>query len=327
MRAVVCRAHGAPEDLVIEEVPTPRPGPGEVSVSVRSAAVNFPDVLLVAGGYQVTLEPPFVPGSELAGRIAAVGAGVTRWAPGERVAATVATGAFAEEVVVPAASVRWIPAGTGYAEAAAGGVAYRTAYHALRSVAEVRPGQWVVVLGAAGGVGSAAVELVRRLGGRALAAVSGTAKLELARARGAECAVDYTREDLKSRIRALTGGGADIVLDPVGGPHAEEALRALRHGGTFVTLGYAAGTIPAIPLNLVLLKGVTIRGLEVRTFAETDPEAARRDTEELDALLAEGVLSPHIGARYPLARTAEALREVADRRALGKVVVDVADDE
>ncbi|MFJ8749063.1 NADPH:quinone oxidoreductase family protein [Streptomyces sp. NPDC102441] len=327
MRAVVCHAYGPPEGLAVQEVSAPRPGPGEAIVAVRAAAVNFPDVLIAADRYQVTVPLPFVPGSELAGTILETGSDAAEWRPGERVFATLPTGAFAERAVVPLASLTRIPGDMPYAQAAAAGVAYRTAYHALRSVARVRPGQWVMVLGAAGGVGSAAVDLARRLGARVVAAASGPEKLALCRARGAEHALDYTLPDLKSRLKECTGGGADIVLDPVGGPYAEQALRGMRRGGTFVTLGYASGEIPAIPLNLVLLKGVTVRGLEVRTFAHDAPEQSSRDMAELLGLLGQGQIAPHIGARFPLERTAEALRLVADRSALGKVVIDVSEDD
>jgi len=202
-------------------------------------------------------------------------------------------------------------------------VAYRTAYHALRSVAEVTPGDWVVVLGAAGGVGLAAVDVARELGARVVAAASGQEKLDLCRQRGATHVIDYTSEDLKTRVRELTEGGAHAVIDPVGGAASEQALRSLRPGGMFVTLGYASGTIPKIPLNLVLLKDTTIKGMEIRTFGQRYPELEHRDSEELLALFAAGRLRPHIGARFPLADAAAALRYVADRRALGKVVIDI----
>ncbi|MEY8013800.1 NADPH:quinone oxidoreductase family protein [Mycobacterium servetii] len=322
MRAVVCRSYGAPEDLVVDELADPVPGPGQVVVRIHAAAVNFPDVLLIAGRYQVKIPVPFVPGSELAGEVVAVGAGAP-FRPGQRVAATTPTGAFAEQALLDAASVTPIPDGADFASAAAFGVTYRTAYHALRSIAVVRQGDWVVVLGAAGGVGLAAVDLAVAMGARVLAAASSPDKLALCRQRGAAAVVDYATEDLKSRIRELTGDGARVVLDPVGGPYAEPALRALARGGTFVTLGYAAGTIPSIPLNLVLLKGITVRGMEIRTFMADRPDDAARDMAELAQLFAAGTVRPYIGARFPLAEAAAALRHVADRKAIGKVVIDV----
>jgi NADPH:quinone reductase len=328
MRALVCRRYGTPEDLELAELPDPAPGPGEVLIEVHAAAANFADVLLIANAYQVSLELPFVPGSELAGQVLAVGAGVPGLVPdlkeGDRVFGTAFHGAFAERAVLPAEQVTRMPDGSDFAEAAAFDVAYRTAYHALRSVAEVTAGDWVVVLGAAGGVGLAAVDIARELGARVVAAASGQQKLELCRQRGATHVIDYTTEDLKTRIRELTQGGAQAVIDPVGGTASEQALRSLLPGGTFVTLGYASGTIPKIPLNLVLLKDVAVKGMEIRTFGQHHPEEEQRDQEELLALFAAGRLRPHIGARFPLADAAAALRYVADRRALGKVVIDIA---
>jgi NADPH2:quinone reductase len=322
MKAVLCREYGTPEDLVFAEVPDPRPGPGEVVVRVFAAAVNFPDVLLISGGYQVKVPPPFSPGSEFAGEVLSTGEDVTL-RRGDRVAGSVMVGAFAEQVVVSAESLTPIPDGVDFAHAAAFGVTYRTAYHCLRSVAEIKPDDWVVVLGAAGGVGLAAVDLAVAMKARVIAAASSREKLDLCLRRGASAAVNYDEEKLRDRIREITGTGADVVLDPVGGPYSEPALRGLGRGGTFITLGYAAGGIPAIPLNLVLLKRITVQGMEIRTFMADHPEAAARDIAELAEMLAAGAVRPYIGARFPLAETAIALRHVADRKALGKVVIDV----
>lgn len=323
MRAVICRSYGTPEDLVVDDVAEPVPGPGQLLVRVRAAAVNFPDVLLIAGMYQVKIPVPFIPGSELAGDVVAVGEG-TPFRPGQRVFATTPTGAFAERALLDAGSAALIPDGVDFASAAAFGVTYRTAYHALRSIAEVAQGDWVVVLGAAGGVGLAAVDLAVAMKARVLAVASSPEKLELCRRRGAEATVDYDREDLKSRIRELTGDAARVILDPVGGPYAEPALRGLARGGIFVTLGYASGTIPSIPLNLVLLKGITIQGMEIRTFMADRPDDAARDMRELARMFADGTVRPYIGARFPLSETRAALRQVAERKVLGKVVIDVA---
>ncbi|OBG61048.1 MULTISPECIES: NADPH:quinone oxidoreductase family protein [unclassified Mycobacterium] len=321
MRAVVCRSYGTPEDLVLEDVDEPVPGPGQLLVRVHAAAVNFPDVLFIAGKYQVKIPPPFIPGNEVAGEVIAAGAGA-RFEPGQRVSGTT-FGAFAEQALLDANQAALIPEDVDFGSAAAFGVTYRTAYHALRSTAAVTEGDWVVVLGAAGGVGLAAVDLAVAMKARVLAAASSPEKLELCRRRGAEATVDYDREDLKSRIRELTGDSARAVLDPVGGPYAEPALRGLVRGGTFVTLGYAAGTIPAIPLNLVLLKDICVRGMEIRTFATDHPEESARDLRELSEMFAAGTIRPYIGARFPLAETAAALRHVADRKVLGKVVIDI----
>jgi NADPH:quinone reductase len=323
MRAIVCRRYGPPEDLELADLQEPQAGPGEVVVEVHAAAVNFPDVLYIANRYQVPIPLPFVPGGELSGVVVAIGHGVTSLRPGDKVFGATGTGAFAEQVALPASRLEAMPGGVEFPEAAAFSVTYRTAYHALRSVAGVGGGDWVVVLGAAGGVGLAAVDVAGALGAQVIAAASGPAKLELATERGAASGVDYTSEDLKERIRAITNGGAHAVIDPVGGPFAEQALRALRWGGTFVTIGFASGVIPKIPLNLVLLKGVTIRGMDLRTFGEHHPEQESRDRAELLDLLAGGRLRPYIGARFPLAAAAAALRYVADRQALGKVVIDV----
>jgi NADPH:quinone reductase len=323
MRAVVCRSYGKPEDLVIDDIAEPAPGPGQLLVRVHAAAVNFPDVLLIAGKYQIKIPVPFIPGSELAGEVVAVGEGAP-FRPGQRVFATTPTGAFAEQALLDAASAALIPDNADFASAAAFGVTYRTAYHALRSIAEVAKGEWVVVLGAAGGVGLATVDLAVAMKARVLAAASSPEKLELCRQRGAEATVDYDREDLKSRIRELTCDAALVVFDPVGGPYSEPALRGLARGGTFVTLGYAAGTIPSIPLNLVLLKGITIRGMEIRTFMSDRPDDAARDVQELAEMFAAGTIRPYIGARFPLSETPAALRHVAERKVLGKVVIDVA---
>jgi NADPH:quinone reductase len=322
MRAVICRSYGTPEDLVIDDVPEPVAAPGQLLVRVRAAAVNFPDVLFIAGKYQVKIPPPFIPGNEIAGEVIAAGEGAP-FRPGQRVSGTT-FGAFAEQALLDASQAELMPDDADFASAAAFGVTYRTAYHALRSTAAVTQGDWVVVLGAAGGVGLAAVDLAVAMGARVLAAASSPEKLELCRRRGAEATVDYDREDLKTRIRELTGDRARVVLDPVGGAYSEPALRGLARGGTFVTLGYAAGTIPAIPLNLILLKDICVRGMEIRTFMTDRPDDAVRDLAELTQMFAAGTVRPYIGARFPLSETAAALRQVADRKVLGKVVIDVA---
>ncbi len=322
MRAIVCKAYGPPESLVLDDVPEPVAGCGQMVVRVRAAAVNFPDVLFIAGKYQVKIPPPFIPGNEIAGEVIAAGEGAP-FGPGQRVSGTT-FGAFAEQALLDGSQATLMPDDADFASAAAFGVTYRTAYHALRSTAAVTEGDWVVVLGAAGGVGLAAVDLAVAMKARVLAAASSPEKLELCRQRGAEATVDYDREDLKARIRELTGDNARVVLDPVGGSYAEPALRGLARGGTFVTLGYASGSIPSIPLNLVLLKGITVRGMEIRTFMSDYPEQAVRDVEELARMFAAGTVRPYIGARFPLSETAAALRHVADRKVLGKVVIDVA---
>ena len=322
MRAAVCHEYGAPETVVVEDIPTPEIRSTDALVDVHAAAVNFPDVLIVANKYQISVPPPFTPGSEFAGVVSAIGAAVHDVAVGDRVYGGAIAGAFAEQVVTPAGSLNAMPDTVGFPEAAAFGVVYATAYHSLRSVAEVEPGEWVVVLGAAGGVGLASVEVAKLLGGRVLAAASSDEKLALCREVGAEATVNYEAEDLKERVKVITGGGADVVIDPVGGAYTEPALRATRWGGRFVVVGFAAGEIPRIPLNLVLLKGVIIKGFEFMTFGVHAPELMARDRKELMEHLAAGRLTPHVSEVFPLDRAADALRAVGERRALGKVIVD-----
>ncbi len=324
MRAAVCPAYGPPEVVRIEELPAPVAGPGQVRVRVHAAAVNFPDVLLVANQYQVAVPPPFVPGSEFAGDVVEVAGDVTGVAVGDRMFGTAPVGAFAEEAVGAAQTLTRIPPGVGMRHAAAFGVAHRTAYHVLRSVAAVQPGHELVVLGAGGGVGLAAVQLGIVLGARVTAVASSPGKLDAAKAHGATRLVDHKAGDLRLALKEALPGGADVVVDPVGGSLSEPALRCLRWGGRFVTVGYAAGEIPRIPLNLVLLKGVHIVGFDLRGFGAHASEEMRRNEHELLELLAAGRALPHIGASFPLAEAAAALRYVADGKAIGKVVLDVS---
>ncbi|MCU1486692.1 MAG: Alcohol dehydrogenase, zinc-binding domain protein [Actinomycetia bacterium] len=323
MRAAVCPEHGPPEVVRVDEVDAPVLGAGQARVRVGAASVNFPDVLLIADQYQLSVPPPFVPGSEFAGVVTEVADGVTAVAVGDQVSGTVLVGAFAEEAVAAAGSLARIPAGIDVRTAAAFGVAHRTAYHVLRSVAAVQPGEELVVLGAGGGVGLAAVQLGAVLGATVTAVASSSDKLEVAKAGGATHLVDHRAGDLRAALRQLLPDGADVVVDPVGGVLAEPALRSLRYGGRFVTVGYASGEIPRIPLNLVLLKGMAILGFQFRDFAERRPDELGRNEDELMALLADGRVTPHVGATFPLADVAAALRYVADGKAIGKVVVDV----
>jgi NADPH:quinone reductase len=319
MRAAVVREWGAPESITVEERADPEPGPGEVVVRVESAAVNYPDVLIAANQYQVSIPTPFTPGSEWAGVVERTGPGVTAPGVGDRVSGGGIVGAFAQKLVAPDTVTR-IPDGVSFDAAAAFSVVYGTAYSVLRSVAEVQPREWVAVLGAAGGVGLATVDLAVLLGARVLAAASSPDKLAVCRERGAEAVVDYDREPLKERMKEITGGGADVVVDPVGGPYAEEALRATRFGSRFVTVGYPAG-IPRIPLNLVLLKGVRVLGYEARTFGVNAPELLARDRDELQQLYESARVAPHIGATFDLDDVAVALRLMGDRGAIGKIII------
>jgi NADPH2:quinone reductase len=323
VRAALCRSYGGPEVVEVEEVPAPEVGAGQVRVRVRTAAVNFPDVLLVADRYQITVPPPFVPGSEFAGVVEEVADDAAGLVVGDRVAGTVLVGAFAEEVVVGAGAVRIVPAGIDDRHAAAFGVAWRTAYHVLRSVARLRSGDELVVLGAGGGVGLAAVSLGHHLGASVTAVASSPGKLEAAREAGANHLVQHTAVELRAALKEVLPGGADVVVDPVGGDLAEPALRSLHWGGRFVTVGFASGEIPRIPLNLVLLKGCQVLGFQFRDFAEHCPDELIRNDDELWALLAAGEVSPHLGATFPLDDVARALALVADGQVVGKVVLDV----
>ena len=323
MRAALCRTYGGPEVVELADVPSPPIGPGQVRVRINVGAVNFPDVLVVANTYQVSVPTPFILGSEYAGTVIELGDGVTSLAPGDRVFGSTIVGAFAEEIVVAPTNLMRIPDGVDDHTAAAFGVAYRTAYHVLRSVAALRSGEELVVLGAGGGVGSAAVQLGVLLGASVTAVASTPEKLEAARVMGAERLIEHRAGELRQALREALPHGADVVVDPVGGDLAEPALRALHFGGRFVTVGYASGTIPRIPLNLVLLKGCRILGFQFGDFARHLPEELARNDGELLDLLTSGRAAPLIGATFSLAEAGEALRCVAEGRALGKVVVEV----
>src|SRR3954453_2342717 len=320
MRAAWCEWLGDISGVAVQEVPVPAPGPGQVLVRVHAAALNFPDVLMVGGRYQGRVEPPFIPGTEFAGEVVAAPDG---WATiGTRVIGTVPHGAFAEFVAADAGNLRPLPAGLDFAHGAAFGVTYTTAYHALVTIGGLEPGQVVAVLGAAGGVGLASVDVARRLGARVIALASTPERLALAREHGAAETIDYSAEPVKERLKALEPEGVDIIIDPVGGPIAEQALRAIRWGGRFVTVGYASGEIPRIPLNLVLLKGAQIRGFEMRGLAAHAPSAISACDRTLARLVADG-MRPHRGATYPLADARAAFDHIAGRRALGKIVLCV----
>lgn len=325
MKAAVVHEYGAPEVVVVEEID--RPGdlaPGTARVAVQAAAVNYPDLLRIANTYQAPVPLPFIPGSEFSGTVMEVAPGVAGLRPGDAVIGIAPHGAFAEEVVIEAKRLTTLPTGIDWKLAAAFGVTYTTSYHALRTFAKVQPGDWVVVLGAAGGVGLAAIDIAVALGARVLAAASNADKLAVAAAKGATATVDYSKEDLKQRIKDITGSGADVVIDPVGGAVAEPSLRAMRWGGRYVVVGFASGEIPRIPLNLLLLKGVTVTGFENRTIMDNLPDVAPAHRAEVLLLFADGRVRPHIGTVYPFEQVGLALRDVADRRATGKIVIEMA---
>lgn len=325
MRALVCSELGPAERLSIETLPDPEPGPGEVLIDVRAAGLNFPDTLIIEGKYQFRPDLPFVPGGEGAGVVAAVGSDVRAFGVGDEVMAIGVTGAFAERWAVEAATVMSKPASLGFREAAAFGLTYGTSYYALKQRASLQPGETLLVLGAAGGVGSAAVELGTALGARVIAAASTADKLAFAKGLGAEEGVNYTQQDLRERIRELTEGrGVDVVYDPVGGELAEPALRATAWDGRYLVIGFASGTIPRIPLNLALLKGVSITGVFWGSWARKDPEASAANFAELFAMVEAGRLHPRVTDVYPFERYLDAFEALTGRRAKGKVVLELA---
>ncbi|MET8207685.1 NADPH:quinone oxidoreductase family protein [Streptomyces sp. NPDC005373] len=325
MRAAQCATYGPPEVVRVVDVPPPALAPGQVRVRVGAAAVNYPDVLLVAGGYQVPVEPPFVPGSEFAGVVEEVADDVREVRVGDRVCGTGMVGAFAEQAVASARTVTPVPRGVDLGVAAAFGVAHRTAYHALHTMAGLLTGQDLVVLGAGGGVGLAAVQLGALAGARVTAVASSPQKLDAAKAQGATVLIDHRDGKLRAALKENLPTGADVVLDPVGGTLAEPALRSVRWGGRFVSIGFTAG-IPRLPLNLVLLKGVQVTGFQLRDLAAHLPVEFEANEARLRALFAAGAVRPHIGAEFALADTAAALRCVADGTAIGKVVIRVTDE-
>lgn len=322
MRAVRCHELTGPASLRLDEIPTPEPGAGEVAIDVRAAGVNFPDVLLSHGRYQFKPPPPFVPGGELAGVVHAVGSGVTRIQPGMRVAATMIAGAFAERVVVPEAAVLPIPDGASFEAAAAMPITYLTTMHALVDRAALAAGETLLVLGAAGGVGTAAIQLGKLLGARVIAAAGSPEKLAFCKAQGADEVVNYRAEDLKERLKTLTGGrGVDVAYDPVGGPYAEPALRAMGWGGRYLVVGFASGEIPRIPLNLTLLKGCQIVGVFWGMFAMRAPEQNHAHAARVLSWMAEGKLTPHIDRVLPFASAGAALEALEARAVNGKIVL------
>lgn len=320
MKALLCTAHGEPEDLALTEVPDLEPGPGEVLVAIAAAGVNYPDTLTIRDMYQFKPELPFAPGGEAAGVVAAVGDGAGL-AVGTRVVAFLgASGGFAEQAVLPASRCIPIPDEMPLDVAAAFVFAHSTSQHALVQRADPKPGETLLVLGAAGGVGLAAVEIGKVLGLRVVAAASTDEKLAVCRERGADETINYSTEDLKNRMKEL--GGADIVYDPVGGDYAEQALRAMNWLGRYLVVGFPAG-IPTIPLNLVLLKGCDVRGVFWGQFTERQPADNVANLRQLTQWFLEGRVSPMISGRYPLERGGEAIRAMMDRKAVGKLVIEV----
>ena len=326
MKAVLCKKLGPPEDLVVEDIPSLVPNAGQVVVAVKAAGVNFPDTLIIQGKYQFKPEPPFSPGGEVAGVVKELGANVTGVKVGDRVIAAATFGGFAEEMLCDANRLTPIPDSMDFVPASAFLLTYGTSYHALKDRAHLKPGETLLVLGASGGVGLAAVQLGKAMGARVIAAASSDAKLDVCRQNGADDVINYASDDLRSRVKALTAGkGVDVIYDPVGGPYSEPALRDMAWNGRFLVVGFAAGDIPKVPLNLALLKGCSIVGVFWGAFTRNEPENNRRNNEELIELFVQGKVKPHIHATYPLARTAEALNEVLNKRVSGKIVLVTGD--
>lgn len=322
MRALLCKEWGPPSQLVVEDVPDPEPGEHEAIVRVHAAGVNFPDVLIIQNKYQFKPERPFSPGGECAGVVASVGARVKHVKPGDRVIAFTGHGAFAELVRCDARMLVPMPDGLGFVVASAFVMTYGTSYHALVDRAALKPGETLLVLGASGGVGLAAIEIGKALGARVIAAASSAEKLAVCKEHGADELIDYEAEDLRERIKALTAGkGADVIYDPVGGRFTELALRSCAWRGRLLIVGFANGEIPQLPANLPLLKGCDVVGVFWGDYARREPDNLARDLRALFGWMQEGKLRPHIAGTYPLERAAEALTAIMERRVSGKLVI------
>lgn len=322
MKALVCNEFGPPDTLAIEDREEPGPAAGEVLVEVRAAALNFPDVLVVRGEYQVRTPPPFVPGGEIAGVVAAVGDGVRRFRPGDRVIATPMMGGFAERCAVAQELCLPLPESLSFAEGAGFTITYATSYHAFRQSTELQAGETLLVLGAAGGVGSSAVDIGKALGARVIAGASSADKIEFVKAMGADEAINYSDVPLREAVREITGGrGVDIVYDPVGGDLAQQAYRSLAWRGRYLVIGFASGDIPRFPANIALLKEASVIGVWWGTWAAQNPDLARSNMADLAAMTGEDRLRPRVTERYPLERFADAFAAITDRRARGKVVL------
>lgn len=322
MRALVCEQFGPIEDVELRELPSPQPGPGQVLIDVAAAGVNFPDLLSMQGKYQVRSEPPFTPGAELSGVVAELGDGVDAFEVGDAVIGIFAEGAFAEQCVVDAGGLFRKPPSISHEQAAGLPITYGTSYYALKQLAQLQPGETVLVLGAAGGVGTSAVQLARAMGARVIAAASTAEKLEFASQAGADELINYGDEDLRGRIKELTGGkGVDVVYDPVGGDLSEPAFRSIAWGGRFLVIGFASGTIPSLPLNLPLLKCASVIGVFWGSWIKRDPKAGAANFDELAEMLNSGRLELPVTEVYPLDDFLGAFRAIDERRARGKVVL------
>lgn len=323
MKAVVCKEHGLPEKLeLVTDWPQPEMGEHDVLIDVQAAGLNFPDVLMIQGKYQTQPDMPFVPGGESAGVISAVGDKVTRFKAGDKVVAMGGAGAFSEQVVANEFGVFPMPEGLTFEQAAGVSITYFTSYYALKQRANIQPGETLLVLGAAGGVGATAVELGKLLGAKVIAAASSAEKLALCKQLGADELINYSEESLKDRVKELTGGkGVDVVYDPVGGDYAEPAVRSMAWKGRYLVIGFASGPIPSIPLNLTLLKGCSLVGVFWGRFTGEEPEVNLSNIHELWALFAEGKLNPVVTDVFPIEQYEDAFNCLIERRARGKVII------
>jgi NADPH2:quinone reductase len=321
MKAILCTHFGGPDELELQELPDPAPGAGEVVVAIKAAALNFFDTLIIAGKYQFKPPFPFSPASEFSGTVESVGAGVTGFAPGDRVLGNV-QGAARERIVVEAGQLVKLPDRLDFDRAAGLAVIYGTSLHALKDRARLKAGETLAVLGASGGVGLAAVELGKLMGARVIACASSAEKIAFARQHGADEGLNYAEEDLKDGLRRLTAGrGVDVIYDPVGGPYAEPALRSIAWEGRFLVVGFAAGDIPKLPLNLVLLKGCDVVGVFWGAWTKNNPAGHQANMNEIVRWAADGKLSSHVHKVYPLEKTAEAIKSLSDRTVMGKVLL------
>ncbi|GAB2782682.1 NADPH:quinone oxidoreductase family protein [Rhabdobacter roseus] len=324
MKAILCKTFGPPEDLILEEVPSPRPEAHQVLIDVKACGVNFPDTLLIQNKYQFNPPLPFSPGGEVAGLVREVGEGVKYLKPGDRVLSLTGWGGFAEQVVADAATTLPMPPGLDFVTAAGLMYTYGTSYHALKNRAQLQPGETLLVLGAAGGVGLAALQLGVLMGARVIAAASTDEKLAVCRSLGASETINYASEDLRERLKEITSGrGVDVVYDPVGDLYTEPALRSIAWKGRYLVVGFAAGEIPKIPLNLILLKGAQLIGVFWGTFAQKEPQENLQNFQELLTWIAQGKLRPHLHGTYPLAEAPLALRAMLERQVVGKAIVVV----
>ncbi|MHB9878706.1 NADPH:quinone oxidoreductase family protein [Pacificimonas sp. ICDLI1SI03] len=324
MKALLCVEHGPPENLVVKDVDLPQPGKGEVRLKVNVAGVNFPDTLIIRDLYQFKPDLPFSPGGEAAGVVDAVGEGVTGLQVGQRALAMTGHGAFAEHVVTQESRVVPIPDSMPDDIAAGFTMTYATSHHALKQRAELQPGETLLVLGAAGGVGLAAVEIGKLMGAKVIAAASTQEKLDLCREYGADETINYAEGDLREGIKRATGGkGVDVIYDPVGDKFAEPAFRSIAWKGRYLVVGFAAGDIPKLPLNLALIKGAAIVGVFWGAFTRQEPKVHQANMEELLSWLAAGKLKPHVSKRFPLADGGKAIRWMMDRKAMGKVLIEI----